>query len=208
MLAREAGFDGIELLSQGGYLLHNFLCSYVFFVFSLYPYTPSSQSVAPDPSQATTTTAVYYSELSETYDYYIKQMMAREIGFINLSRRGCTVGRNQNDFFESSPKPEGKELPAGYDPVKHFGPLIKYPGSKTMLVVNHEYTVTEADKLVRGGQIDLVTFAGPFIYIPDLISRLKAGVAFSVNDRGGRVNYGPYNVPDENYNEWPKATCA
>lgn len=109
---------------------------------------------------------VSFTELLETYGYYIRQLMTRDLGFINLSRRGCDVGRNQDDYFKSSPRPEGKELPLGYDPVKHFGSLIKYPGSKTMLMVNHEYTVEEADELVRNNQIDLVTFARPFIYNP------------------------------------------
>lgn len=109
---------------------------------------------------------VSYAELSETYDYYIRQLMTRGLGFINLSRRGCDVGRNQDDYFKSSPRSKGKELPPGYDPVKHFGSLIKYPGTKTMLMVNHEYTVEEADELVRNNQIDLVTFARPFIYNP------------------------------------------
>jgi 2,4-dienoyl-CoA reductase-like NADH-dependent reductase (Old Yellow Enzyme family) len=111
-------------------------------------------------------TAIPFSELSGTYDYYIRQLMTRELGFINLSRRGCDVGRNRDDYFRPSLRPEGKELPSGYGLVKHFGPLFRYPGSKTMLMVNHEYSVAEADKLVRSGSIDLVTFARAFIYNP------------------------------------------
>lgn len=33
-------------------------------------------------------------------------------------------------------------------------------------MVNHEYTVEEAEKLIREEKIDLVTFARPFIYNP------------------------------------------
>ncbi|KAJ5319911.1 flavoprotein NADH-dependent oxidoreductase [Penicillium antarcticum] len=90
--------------------------------------------------------------------------MKRELGFINLSRKGCDVGRDSDDYFKSSPRPAGKELPPNYKLNQQFGSWIKYPGSETMLMVNHEYAVEEADKLVKTGQIDLVSFGRPFIY--------------------------------------------
>ncbi|KAJ5645965.1 hypothetical protein N7490_002337 [Penicillium lividum] len=129
---------------------------------------------------------VSYEEFTEAYTYYIKELMKRDLAFINLSRRG----------------PEGKELPPNYEPMKQFASLIKYPGSKTMLMVNHEYTVAEADELVKTDQIDLITFARPFIYNPTWWL-VKAGISFASNDCGGKVNYGPYQHPDEYYNDWP-----
>lgn len=111
--------------------------------------------------------AVPFPELTETYTYYINQIVAREVGFINLSRRGCDVSREGTDeYFKSNPRPEGLELPGGYEPVQQFGGMIKYPGSKTMLVVNHEYSVEEAERVVRQGVVDLVAFGRPFIYNP------------------------------------------
>lgn len=92
--------------------------------------------------------------------------MAREVGFINLSGRGCDVSREGTDeYFKPSPRPEGLELPVVYERVQQFGGLIKYPGSKTMLMVNHEYSV-EAERVVREGVVDLVAFGRPFIYNP------------------------------------------
>lgn len=44
--------------------------------------------------------------------------------------------------------------------------MIKYPGSKTMLMVNHEYGVEEAERVIREGVVDLVAFGRPFIYNP------------------------------------------
>jgi hypothetical protein len=41
----------------------------------------------------------------------------------------------------------------------------------------------------------------------DLVARIKKGVPFATNDRGDSVYYGPYRVPDENYNDWPIATA-
>ncbi|KAF7528572.1 hypothetical protein PCG10_000417 [Penicillium crustosum] len=148
---------------------------------------------------------VSYEELTETYTYYIQELMKRSLGFINLSRRGCDVGRNQDDYFKSSPRPEDKALPPNYEPLKEFGKAIKYPGSSTMLMVNHEYTFEEAEDLIKSGQIDLAQFARPFIYNPDLVTRLVSGIPLASNDRGGMVNYGPYQDPNENYNDWPRA---
>lgn len=118
------------------------------------------------PSDDYNDSAVSFKELSATYDYLIKELMKRKLGYINLSRRGCAVAREQDEFFKSSPRPAGKELPPNYEPIQQFGHLIKYPGSETMLMVNHEYTVEEADNLVKEGKIDLITFGRPFIYNP------------------------------------------
>lgn len=107
-----------------------------------------------------------YTELSEVYQYLIPQLVQRELAYVNLSRRGCAIGREQDSYFHSNPRPRGLELPDGWEPIDQFGSLIKYEGSKSLLMVNHEYTVEEADELVRQGKIDLVTFGRPFIYNP------------------------------------------
>lgn len=118
------------------------------------------------PSDDYNDTMVSYEELTETYTYYIQELIKRNLGFINISRRGCDLGRNQDDYFKSNPRPEDKVLPPNYEPLKQFGKMIKYPGSNTMLMVNHEYTFEEAEYLIMTGQIDLVQFGRPFIYNP------------------------------------------
>ncbi|CAI7567596.1 unnamed protein product [Penicillium discolor] len=225
VLAKEAGFDGIELLSQGGYLLHNFLCSHANARADEYGgpvenrcrfplevldaiisvWGPRAVGIKICPSDDYNDTMVSYEELTETYTYYIQELMKRNLGFINLSRRGCDIGRNQDDYFKSNPRPADKVLPANYEPLKQFGKMIKYPGSSTMLMVNHEYTFEEAEDLIKSGQVDLAQFARPFIYNPDLVTRLVSGIPLASNDRGGMVNYGPYQDPNENYNDWPRA---
>lgn len=42
--------------------------------------------------------------------------------------------------------------------------MIKFEGSATRLMVNHEYTPEEGGGLIKEGRIDLVSFARPFIY--------------------------------------------
>ncbi|CAG8051265.1 unnamed protein product [Penicillium olsonii] len=186
VLAKEAGFDGIELLSQGGYLLHNFLCSHSNLRTDEYGgsvenrcrfplevldaiisvWGPRAVGIKICPSDDYNDTMVSYEELSETYNYFIQALMTRNLGFINLSRRGYDVGRNQDEFFVSKPRPAQYALPPNYEPLKQFGHMIKYPGSTTALMVNHEYTFQEADHLVKSGLIDMPQFARPFIYNP------------------------------------------
>jgi 2,4-dienoyl-CoA reductase-like NADH-dependent reductase (Old Yellow Enzyme family) len=111
--------------------------------------------------------AIPYSELSQTYNYLIPQLVTRGLGFINLSRRGTEVNpANGADFQIPSTRPAGAELPPGYDPLDEFGPLVKFQGSRTALMVNHEYTVEEAEALLKGGKIDLIGFGRPFIHNP------------------------------------------
>ena len=35
--------------------------------------------------------------------------------------------------------------------------------------------------------------------------RVKNGLPWAEDERGENVHYGPYETPDENYNDWPLA---
>jgi 2,4-dienoyl-CoA reductase-like NADH-dependent reductase (Old Yellow Enzyme family) len=110
---------------------------------------------------------ISYDELSETYRYLISALVSRGLGFINLSRRGTEVPlANGTDFQLGPTRPSGTELPVGFDPLKEFGPLVKFPGSQTALMVNHEYTVSEAQDLLKSDKIDLIGFGRQFIFNP------------------------------------------
>ncbi|KEY73667.1 hypothetical protein S7711_07714 [Stachybotrys chartarum IBT 7711] len=198
-LAKNAGFDGVEFLAQGHFTFTKLgllnvsivaTCLTNFFaLYGGYEYI----CVKLCPADSFNDSVVTFEEMNQTYSYLIKELVKRRVGIINLSRRGVTS------------RPEGFPLPPGYNPVVDFGPLVKYPGSPSLLMVNHEYTPEEADKAIRAGKADLVSFGRPFIFNPDVISRIRHNIPFAENDRGDNVFYGPYSAVDEHYNDWPAA---
>lgn len=109
---------------------------------------------------------VQFDEMKEVYTCLIKELVKRGVGIINLSRRGTEIKHATGDFFGQHTRPEGFPLPENYDPVLDFGPLVKFPGSTTKYMTNHDYTVEEADNLLKAGKIDMISFGRPFIYNP------------------------------------------
>ncbi|KAK6956937.1 hypothetical protein Daesc_002219 [Daldinia eschscholtzii] len=217
-LAKLAGFDGIELLAQG------FLCSRANNRTDAYGgsvenrcrfplevldaiidvWGPRHVGIKICPSDDLNDSIMSYEELTEVYEYFIPQLVQRKLAYINISRRGCHPEKGQDGSIRPHFRPKGFGLPDHWEPLRQFGNLVKYPGSETMLMVNHEYTVEEAELLVNEGKIDLVTFGRPFIYNPDLIARIAQKKSLAVSDRGKHVNYGPYKTVDEFYNDWPR----
>ncbi|KAH7134475.1 hypothetical protein B0J13DRAFT_506984 [Dactylonectria estremocensis] len=220
-LAKSAGFDGVELLAQGGYLPHQFLisrankrtdkyggsvenrCRFTLELVDAIAETfggPEFICVKLNPTDFLNDSVVQFDEMKEVYTYLIQELVKQKVGIINLSRRGTGPHKGTVDFVA---RPEGYPIPPSYDPVIDFSKLVNFPGSPSMLMANHDYTVEEADELIKGGQLDMVTFGRPFICNPDVVTRIKHGIPFSTNDRGPTVFYGPGKDADENYNDWP-----
>jgi 2,4-dienoyl-CoA reductase-like NADH-dependent reductase (Old Yellow Enzyme family) len=103
--------------------------------------------------------------MRETYTYLIKALVERKVGIINICRRGASTNSDTAISF-SSYRPDGYSLPQNYDPVLDFGRLVKCPGSASMLMVNQDYGIEEANQLVEEGKVDLIMIGRPFIYNP------------------------------------------
>ena len=112
------------------------------------------------PSDNMGDSASPHAETSVTYTYLIEQVVKRGLGYVCLSRRGCVQDG------QPAVRPPGTELPDGYEILDEFGPLVKFEGSRTSLMVNYEYGVDVAGSRVREGRIDLVAFGKPFIHNP------------------------------------------
>jgi len=158
------------------------------------------------PTDVFNDSMVQFDEMQEVYTYLIHELVKRKVGIINLSRRGADPDAGTGYFYGKNPRPEGYPLPRGYDPVLDFSKLVKFPGSSSLLMANPDYTVEEADALIRAGQLDMISFGRPFIYNPDVVTRIKHGNPLNTNDRGPMVYYGSAGTADENYNDWPSAT--
>lgn len=111
-------------------------------------------------------TMVTHEEMTEVYTHLIEEIVVRGVGYINISRRGIELGRNGERYVPLPARPADRTLRLGYEPLLEFGPLVKCPGSQTALMANEEYTVDETEKLVKSGQLDLVSFGRPFICNP------------------------------------------
>ena len=111
-------------------------------------------------------TMITHEEMTEVYTYFIEKLVARGLGYVNISRRGVDLGRNGERYVPLPPRPADRSLRPGYEPLFEFGPLVKRPGSQTALMANEEYTVGEAGKLVESGQLDLASFGRPFVCNP------------------------------------------
>jgi 2,4-dienoyl-CoA reductase-like NADH-dependent reductase (Old Yellow Enzyme family) len=109
---------------------------------------------------------VTHEEMTETYTYLIEKVVARGLGYVNISRRGIDLDRDGERYVPLPTRPTDRILKPGYEPLPEFGPLVKCPGSQTALMANEEYTVGEADKLVNNGRLDLASFGRPFICNP------------------------------------------
>lgn len=111
-------------------------------------------------------TMVTHEEMSEVYTFLIEKVVARGLGYVNISRRGIDLGRNGERYVPFPTRPADRTLRPGYEPLFEFGPLVKRPGSQTALMANEEYTMDEAETLVQSGQLDLASFGRPFICNP------------------------------------------
>lgn len=126
---------------------------------------PEFICVKINPTDFINDSLVDFDEMKQVYTYLITELVRRKVGIINIGRRGAETKNETGDFFGKVQLPAG-HLPPGYDPVLDFGRLVKFPGSPSLLMANHDYTAEEAAELVEQQKLDLITFARPFIYNP------------------------------------------
>ena len=133
-------------------------------VASIFGYDRVGVKICPADFMGDTT--ITHKEMTEVYTYLIDKMVTRGVGYVNISRRGVDLGRDGERYVPLPTRPADRILRQGYEPLLEFGPLVKRPGSQTALMANEEYTVSEAEKLIESGQLDMVSFGRPFICNP------------------------------------------
>ena len=127
---------------------------------------PEHICVKISPTDILNDSVVTFDEIQETYTHLIQELVKRKVGIINICRRGADIDADFGGGYIDLHRPKEYSLPPKYDPVLDFGPLVKFPGSPTMLMANQDYSIEEADRLIKEGKIDLIMIGRPFIYNP------------------------------------------
>lgn len=177
--AKKAGFDGVQLHGANGYLVDQFLRETTNLRSDRYGGTPENRT----------------RFLREVLEALIAVWGAERVG-VRLSPNGETQGCDDSDpaavfgaaarvcedlrlaFVElREPGPEGT---FGRTEVPKQSPLIRsiYSGA---LVLNSDFTATEAEQAVAGGRCDAVSFGRPYISNPDLAQRIRLGAEWAPN---------------------------
>jgi N-ethylmaleimide reductase len=171
--AIEAGFDGVEIHSSNGYLLHQFFApdtnirtdeyggSIANRTRIMFEVLDEMKKVIPvnriglrlNPSAHQVQGMHVLPETIPTFDFLIEKLNQYDLAYLHLSE----------PFTDVSKVPHAETQIA-----KRYRPI--YKGN---LMINRGFTVDTAQSVIDSKEADLVAFGVPFIANPDLVSRMQ-----------------------------------
>lgn len=197
--AWEAGFDGVEIHSSNGYLLHQFFSAtsntrtdqYGGYKQNrariLFEIIDEIKTVMPEnriglrlnPSLHGIFGMTLNEDTIPTFDHIIEKLNDYDLAYLHLS-----------EPFNDVSDVEGaeKEIAKRYRPI--------YKGN---LIINAHFDREKGNQVIENGDADMVAYGKPYVSNPDLVERFIAGAEIAEWDEGTFYTPGP-----KGYTDYPK----